>query len=60
MDQKNTELEESKILFEVTSKLNQGKTVSDVLTYLYDSFKIILPYDRIGVTFLDKENKNGS
>ncbi len=46
------------ILCNLTQKINQGLTLDEVLSYLYDSFEIIIPYDRIGVAFLQNDNKD--
>jgi signal transduction histidine kinase len=46
------------VLYNLTKKINQGLTLDEVLNYIYDSFEIIIPYDRIGVAFLENNNKD--
>ena len=46
---------EHQILLEITSKINEGLLLDDVLNYIYNSFRIIIPYDRIGVAFLQDD-----
>ena len=36
----------------VTEEINAGLLLDDVLNHLYDSFRSIIPYDRIGVSLL--------
>ena len=54
----NTPLAIIKILSEITRKVNEGFALEDVLNHIYDSFKVLIPYDRIGVAFLENENKD--
>lgn len=40
-------------LIEITEKVNTGVLLEDVLNYVYDSFRQLLPYDRIGFSLLE-------
>lgn len=51
------QLEELQRLSEITQKINSGLVLEEVLEYAYDSFREILPYDRIGFGFLEKEGR---
>ncbi len=44
-----------KTLLSITEKINAGLGLDDVLTNVYDSFKTLLPYDRIGLALVDKD-----
>ncbi len=47
-----SKLEESNKLFKITEKINGVVDLEDVWNHVYDSFKTIIPYDRIGVSRL--------
>ena len=60
--QRNTKAIESKchdvqILAAITRKINAGLTLEEVLSLVFESFKTIIPYERIGVAFLDDKVK---
>ncbi|MCF6283667.1 MAG: sensor domain-containing diguanylate cyclase [Candidatus Hydrogenedentes bacterium] len=40
-------------LLDITEKINQGIFLSDVLDHVYDTFRPIIPYDRIGFALLE-------
>ena len=44
---------EVRALSEVTTKINQGLFLEDVLTHVYDTFRILIPYDRIGFALIE-------
>lgn len=44
-------------LLEITEKINRGLFVSDVLDYIYDTFRPIIPYERIGFSLLENEGR---
>jgi signal transduction histidine kinase len=44
-------------LSKVTEEINAGLLLDEVLNHLYDSFRSIIPYDRIGVSLLVDNNK---
>jgi hypothetical protein len=46
---------EIKALTTATEKINSALVVEDVFNYVYDSFKGLIPYDRIGVSLLDED-----
>ena len=48
---------EVKMLDSLTEKINAGFTLGDVLNYVFESFRVIIPYERIGVAFLVDDGK---
>ena len=50
-------LNEIKMLDSLTEKINSGLTLEEVLNYVYESFRAIIPYDRIGVAFMVDNGK---
>jgi diguanylate cyclase (GGDEF)-like protein len=46
--------EQEEKLSEVSKKINEGLFISDVLDHVYESFRPLIPYDRIGCALLDK------
>lgn len=48
---------EIKILDTLTKKINKGLILEEVLNHVYESFRAIIPYDRIGVAFLVDNGK---
>ena len=44
-------------LNKITEKVNQGILLDDVLSYIYDVFYRIIPYNRIGVALLDDQKE---
>lgn len=46
--------EELRRLVQVTQQVNAGLVLDEVLDHVYDSFRSILPYDRIGFSLLDE------
>jgi len=49
-------LDQSNKLFKITEEINGGINMEDIGNYMFDSFKTLIPYDRIGVSCLDKED----
>ncbi|MCL5269446.1 MAG: GAF domain-containing sensor histidine kinase [bacterium] len=41
-------------LSRVTERINSGLRLDDVLDYVYDSFRTIIPYDRIGCALIEE------
>lgn len=41
-------------LLEITERINAGLMLDDVLNYLYDSFRTLIPYQRIGLALIDE------
>lgn len=46
-----------KDLLAITTDLNRGATLDQVLNRFYDGFKAHVPYDRIGVTVISEDSK---
>ncbi|RPI04706.1 MAG: hypothetical protein EHM64_09115 [Ignavibacteriae bacterium] len=46
--------EEIKILTDITTHINSGMLLDEVLDHLFDSFRQIIPYDRIGCALIDE------
>jgi len=49
--------EEIRTLTEITARINSGMLLDDVLNYVYESFRPIIPYDRIGCSLIEGEGK---
>lgn len=47
--------QEINTLAEVTEKINAGLILDDVLSHVFDMFRPIIPYDRIGFSLLDED-----
>ncbi len=45
-------------LLDITVKINQGMTIDEILGYIYDIFKKYIPYNRIGLSLIDKNGKD--
>lgn len=48
------QFEEINTLSKVTEKINAGLLLDDVLTYVFESFWPVIPYDRIGFALLEQ------
>lgn len=48
-------IRELQTLSDVTARVNAGFLLEEVLDYVYDSFRPIIPYDRIGFALLDEK-----
>lgn len=48
--------EEIRRLAAVTERINAGLLLDDVLSFVYESFSELIPYDRIGVSILESNN----
>ncbi len=51
---------EMRALTRVTEQVNAGLLLDDVLEHVYESFRSILPYDRIGFALLEEDEKGGT
>lgn len=49
--------QEINALSKVTEKINAGIVLEEVLNYTYESFRPIIPYNRIGFALLEEEGK---
>ena len=50
-------LERSNKLFKITEQINEGVDLNAIWNHVYDSFREIIPYDRIGVARLEDEGQ---
>lgn len=48
------EREELRSFLEIIRKINRGQSLDEVLSYIYDAFKAVIPYDRLGCALLEK------
>jgi signal transduction histidine kinase len=46
--------EEMRTLTNITTHINSGMVLNDVLNYVYESFRPIIPYDRIGCALIEE------
>jgi diguanylate cyclase (GGDEF)-like protein len=44
-------------LSKITERANAGLVLDEVLNFLYDSFRVVIPYDRIGLALLEDEGR---
>lgn len=49
----DTRFAEIRALSEITSEINEGLFLDDVLNHVFDTFRPIVPYDRIGFALLE-------
>jgi len=47
---------EAEVLLDVTHKINAGLLLNDVLDYVYEAFRHLLPYDCIALALLEEDN----
>lgn len=47
------QFEEMRLLADVSARFSSGAMLGEVLSFIYDSFRPLLPYDRIGLSFLE-------
>jgi class 3 adenylate cyclase len=47
---------EAEVLLDVTHKINAGLLLNEVLDYVYEAFRPLLPYDRIALALLEQES----
>ena len=48
-------LQEAHLLDEITKKIEHGKSLSEILDYIYEAFQAIMPYDRIGFSLIEED-----
>lgn len=53
-DKTAREFEKMKILQKITEKINHGIFLDEIMDYIFSSFQILIPYERIGIAFLEK------
>lgn len=51
----NRRFGELRQLLDVTSKINSGLALNEVLDHIYDAFRDVIPYDRIGCALISKD-----
>ncbi|MEQ8190128.1 MAG: GAF domain-containing sensor histidine kinase [Candidatus Eremiobacterota bacterium] len=47
------EFEKVKLQKKIIEKINQGMVLDEIMDYIFSSFQILIPYERIGVAFLE-------
>ena len=47
------ELEKMKLQQKIIEKINHGMLLDEIMDYIFSSFQILIPYERIGVAFLE-------
>ncbi len=52
MQQREGQLQQ---IIALTETINSGLTLDDVLTYIYDTFRSVIPYERIGFALLNED-----
>jgi diguanylate cyclase (GGDEF)-like protein len=50
-------LGETEKLSKITEKVNAGLVLDEVLNFVYDSFRSLIPYDRIGLALIERRGK---
>lgn len=57
----STELErnyrEADLLLRITQQINSGFLLEEILSYVYDSFQRVIPYERIGFSLLEDDGE---
>ena len=49
--------EELRTLLKMTERINSGFLLDEVLQYVYDEFRKVIPYDRIGFAFIEEDGR---
>ena len=49
--------EEMRTLTNITTRINSGMVLDEVLNYIFESFRPIIPYDRIGCALIEENGK---
>lgn len=49
------EIREARELLRITEKITSGKTMEEILDHIFDSFRTLIPYDRIGLALLEED-----
>lgn len=52
-----TKFREIQTLTRLTEKINSGLVIEEILDQVFESFRALIPYDRIGVALLEDEGK---
>ncbi len=50
--------DEMRALSRATERINSGLVIDDVLNHVYDSFRPLIPYNRIGFSLIDEDGKS--
>lgn len=51
------QLDQVRMLSQVTAQINAGLTLDEVLDQVYESFQLLVPYDRIGFSLLEEDGQ---
>ncbi|HNT33514.1 MAG TPA: GAF domain-containing sensor histidine kinase [bacterium] len=54
------EFDEINVMTRITEQINAGLTLEEVLNLVYDSFRSLLPYDRIGFSLIEPDGENAT
>lgn len=49
--------EQLRLLVRITESINSGRTVAEVLDAIYETFRPLVPYDRMGFSLLEEEGQ---
>jgi signal transduction histidine kinase len=49
--------EQLRLLVRITESINAGRTVAEVLDAIYDTFRPLVPYDRMGFSLIEEEGQ---
>jgi len=44
-------------MFEISAKINEGNTLDEILDHIYKTFRKYIPFDRIGLSLIDKSGE---
>lgn len=54
LEQTHARTEESRHLQKLTEQINRGLSLEDVLSYVYDNFRGVIPFNRIGFALIEQ------
>lgn len=53
----NTRFDEMRMLIAITERINSGVLLDEILNYVFESFRPMIPYDRIGFSIIEDNGK---
>ena len=51
------QFEQMRKLVQITARVNAGLMLDDVLNYVFESFRPLIPYDRIGFSLIEEDGR---